>query len=262
MHLRLPCPFPPPLFSPSSRPSREQRRESACRPLAPTSRPWSLAACLSAGGGWARAFPGPVENRLTPFDSPVCRLHPFKVLVFLSLRTSAFRQVWRLHLGSCTCGRPLGDLGGNDLCRLPAGGRSACLRGHPASQGFRPLLGTLAFQVEGSPVLGKRRAFRDWKMQPFGESYCQCLPLTSGIRKKKGHPSHEGPLGGRGGARVAAAGAPGRRCGGCPGSGWQVCSAGCWRTPHAPWADFTPLRPHSEAAPGCTEGPGWTPRSV
>lgn len=199
MHLRLPCPFPPPLFSPSSRPSREQRRESACRPLAPTSRPWSLAACLSAGGGWARAFPGPVENRLTPFDSPVCRLHPFKVLVFLSLRTSAFRQVWRLHLGSCTCGRPLGDLGGNDLCRLPAGGRSACLRGHPASQGFRPLLGTLAFQVEGSPVLGKRRAFRDWKMQPFGESYCQCLPLTSGIRKKKGHPSHEGPLGGRGG---------------------------------------------------------------
>lgn len=180
----------------------------------------------------------------------------------MSLRTSAFRQVWRLHLGSCTCGRPLGDLGGNDLCRLPAGGRSACLRGHPASQGFRPLLGTLAFQVEGSPVLGKRRAFRDWKMQPFGESYCQCLPLTSGIRKKKGHPSHEGPLGGRGGARVAAAGAPGRRCGGCPGSGWQVCSAGCWRTPHAPWADFTPLRPHSEAAPGCTEGPGWTPRSV
>lgn len=30
-----------------------------------------------------------------------------------------------------------------------------CLRGYPASQGFRPFLGTRAFQVEGSPILGK-----------------------------------------------------------------------------------------------------------
>lgn len=52
---------------------------------------WPLA--LPPVGGWALAFHGPVENRLTPFDSPVCQLHPVKVLVFLYLCTSAFKQV-------------------------------------------------------------------------------------------------------------------------------------------------------------------------
>lgn len=272
MHLRLPCPFPPPLFSPSSRPareqSREQSRESACRPLAPTSRPWSLAACLSAGGGWARAFPGPVENRLTPFDSPVCRLHPFKVLVFLSLRTSAFRQVWRLHLGSCTCGRPLGDLGGNDLCRLPAGGHSACLRGAPGQPGVQAPSRDPGISGRGFPSFGEAKGLQGLEDAAFRGVILPMLTTHIWNQEKEGSPFPRRPPWRKGGgpsgsSRSAGGGVVGARG---PGGRFAQRAAGGPPTPlgqillhRVPW---WPLRPHSEAAPGCTEGPGWTPRSV
>lgn len=43
-----------------------------------------LPARLPTGAG-PLAFRGPVENRLTQFDSPVCQLHPYKVPVLLYL---------------------------------------------------------------------------------------------------------------------------------------------------------------------------------
>lgn len=45
----------------------------------------ALAPRQAPHGCWALAFRGPVENRLTQFDSPVCQLHPYKVPVLLYL---------------------------------------------------------------------------------------------------------------------------------------------------------------------------------
>lgn len=45
----------------------------------------ALAPGQAPHGCWALAFRGPVENRLTQFDSPVCQLHPYKVPVLLYL---------------------------------------------------------------------------------------------------------------------------------------------------------------------------------
>ena len=47
----------------------------------------------SLSDGWALASRGPVENRLTRFDSPVCQLHPSEVPDLLYLCTSVSKQV-------------------------------------------------------------------------------------------------------------------------------------------------------------------------